>query len=79
MSNARAIKPYRFVCAACGKTSATKYGLGDDDKDRGWDESCMLKSVLCERNPRYEADPASEPPWRVIETPIKGTHYEDVA
>lgn len=38
-----------WICAACGKTSRTKYGFDDDDRwvaDRGWDESCMLNAVL---------------------------------
>lgn len=39
-----------WVCGACGKTSRTRYGFDDDDKnvcDPGWDESCMLNSTLC--------------------------------
>ena len=34
-----------WVCAACGKTSKDKYGF--QKIDRGWDESCMMNSVLC--------------------------------
>jgi hypothetical protein len=34
-----------YVCLACGKTSRTKYGL-DRSASPGWDESCMLNSVL---------------------------------
>lgn len=46
-----------WVCAACGKTSRTKYGFLEngartDEKGQcvssyGWDESCMMNSVLC--------------------------------
>lgn len=34
-----------YVCAACGKRSKDQYG--HRKLDRGWDESCMLHSVLC--------------------------------
>lgn len=34
-----------YVCAACGKRSKSEYGI-DDAIDSGWDESCMLNSVL---------------------------------
>lgn len=34
-----------WVCAACGKVSRTR--MPTDDSDIGWDESCMLKAVLC--------------------------------
>lgn len=39
-----------FVCCACGKVSATKFGFIDVDGEfrstasPGWDESCMLKA-----------------------------------
>ncbi len=39
-----------YVCGACGKTSPTRYGFDDADRnvaDPGWDESCMLNAVLC--------------------------------
>jgi hypothetical protein len=39
-----------WVCSACGKTSRSKYGFDAMNRqcaDRGWDESCMLNSVLC--------------------------------
>lgn len=39
-----------WVCAACGKTSRTRFGFDKDNKrvcSGGWDESCMLNSVLC--------------------------------
>lgn len=32
-----------WVCAACGKTARDRFGTSDF----GWDESCMLNSVLC--------------------------------
>lgn len=34
-----------WVCGACGKRSRDKYG--DQRINHGWDESCMLNSVLC--------------------------------
>jgi len=34
-----------WVCQACGKMSKDLYG--DKPISRGWDESCMLNSVLC--------------------------------
>lgn len=34
-----------FICGACGKRSKDRYG--NQEIDRGWDESCMLHSVLC--------------------------------
>lgn len=39
-----------YVCGACGKTSPTRYGFDENNRDvgdRGWDESCMLNAVLC--------------------------------
>lgn len=35
-----------FVCHACGKRSKDLYG--EQKIDRGWDESCMMNSVLCD-------------------------------
>jgi hypothetical protein len=40
-----------WVCAACGKTSKDRYG--DDKSSWGWDESCMLNSVLCYADKRF--------------------------
>lgn len=40
-----------YVCGACGKTSPTRYGFDENQKqvaDPGWDESCMMHAVLCE-------------------------------
>jgi hypothetical protein len=40
-----------WVCAGCGKTSRSRYGFDASGKsvaDAGWDESCMLRAVLCE-------------------------------
>ena len=34
-----------WVCTACGKRSQDRYG--NQRINRGWDESCMLNSVLC--------------------------------
>jgi hypothetical protein len=35
-----------WLCCACGKRAAyDRYGI-EGDKSRGWDESCMLNSVL---------------------------------
>ena len=37
-----------WVCGHCGKRSMTKYGISTGyKKDHGYDESCMLNSVLC--------------------------------
>lgn len=56
MPNQKAGPGEIFVCLACGKTSSWKYGFADDSQpekekeervaSRGWDESCMLNSVL---------------------------------
>lgn len=32
-----------WVCSACGKTNRDRFATSDF----GWDESCMLRSVLC--------------------------------
>jgi hypothetical protein len=69
VGNVRAIQPFKFVCAACGKKSATKYGL-DGERDSGWDESCMLNSVLCERIL------GATPEWHAVDDPRPGVHYE---
>lgn len=34
-----------FVCSCCGKRSHDKYGTVRADP--GWDESCIMHSVLC--------------------------------
>lgn len=34
-----------WVCAACGKRSRDQYG--EQPISHGWDESCVLNSVLC--------------------------------
>lgn len=34
-----------FVCAACGKMSKDQYGY--KAINTGWDESCMVNSILC--------------------------------
>jgi hypothetical protein len=38
-----------WVCLACGKWAEDKYGM-QGDHSRGWDESCMLNSVLAKRS-----------------------------
>ncbi len=45
-----------YVCMACGKTSRTKYGL-ERTSAPGWDESCMLNSVLYKTSDLVFADP----------------------
>lgn len=67
----RAIPPCRFVCSACGKTSATRYGLPNTDHDPGWDASCMLHAVLCRREPKNVI-------WYRVEDSVEGVHYEAV-
>ena len=37
-----------FVCLACGKRSKDLYGF--QRISRGWDESCMLNSALCDES-----------------------------
>lgn len=60
MSSLRfALKGTIWVCAACGKTHKDRYGE-DGEGDRGWDESCMLKAVLCEEG-TY--------PWVAVDLP----------
>ena len=36
-----------WMCMACGKKVKDRYG-----EERGWDESCMLNSVLVDSTPR---------------------------
>lgn len=36
-----------WVCSACGKTAEDQYGNGAHTP--GWDVSCMLSAVLCEK------------------------------
>lgn len=71
--NQRAIPPYRFVCSACGKTSATRYGF-DRDHDDGWDVSCATHAVLCKP---LDVGPSDEsmPAWWAVEEPINGVHF----
>lgn len=38
-----------WVCAACGKTAVDRYGM-EGPHSHGWDESCMLNAVLCDRD-----------------------------
>jgi hypothetical protein len=42
-------EPNRWVCGACGKTSRSQSGWHESERvaDYGWDESCMLKAILC--------------------------------
>jgi transposase-like protein len=49
-----------WVCAACGKQSKDKYGY--QKISRGWDESCMLNSVLCYDKQRI-LEGQTEPCW----------------
>lgn len=42
--NRAAKEGYVYQCVHCGKRSRDKYG--DQSIDRGFDESCMLNSVL---------------------------------
>jgi hypothetical protein len=79
----RAIPPCRFVCAACGKTSETRYGFAKDtDHDRGWDASCMLNAVLCKptgHSPgRTFSGPHPGTAWHAVEASVEGVHYEAV-
>lgn len=79
----RAIPPYRFVCAACGKTSETRYGFAKNtDHDRGWDASCMLNAVLCKptgHSPgRTFSGPHAGTAWHAVEASVEGVHYEAV-
>ena len=36
-----------WVCGACGKTATDQYGI-EGEHSPGWDESCMLNSILCD-------------------------------
>jgi len=41
--------PFFWVCCACGKRSLSRYGFDKGNKrvaDHGYDESCMMHSVL---------------------------------
>lgn len=56
MSDAKAPEGCVYVCGACGKTSATRYGI-EGERSRGWDASCMLNAVLCRPStPKEERD-----------------------
>lgn len=46
MSNGIAPEGTIYVCGACGKTSEDEFGMVGEHS-RGWDESCMMNSVLC--------------------------------
>lgn len=54
-----------YVCAACGKTSRSRYGF-DSSNARcsapGWDESCMLHAVLC------HAEKAPDGVWQAVQS-----------
>lgn len=41
-----------WVCGACGKTSKDRYG----DRSSSWDESCVLNSVLCHEEKKFNKD-----------------------
>ena len=56
MANEIAPEGQVYVCGACGKRSRDRYGSARIDY--GWDESCMLNSVLC-----YD----DGPPWKAVE------------
>lgn len=42
-----------WVCAMCGKTARDRF-----DAPRGWDESCMMNSVLCHEPRGSNGQPA---------------------
>jgi hypothetical protein len=44
MSNQVAGEGQVFICSACGKRSHDRYG--EQPISSGWDESCMMHSVL---------------------------------
>ena len=46
MSNGIAPEGTIYVCGACGKTSEDRFGMVGEHS-YGWDESCMMNSVLC--------------------------------
>lgn len=39
-----------WVCAACGKTARDQYGIVGEHS-YGWDEACVMHSVLCHEKP----------------------------
>lgn len=47
-----------WVCGACGKQSKDKYGF--QALTSGWDEACILNSVLC-----YEKN-ATDSTWKCV-------------
>lgn len=60
--------PLRFVCAACGKTSASRSGFDSAGRrvcDSWWDASCCTHAVLCEPNCEG-AILKGEPLWRAV-------------
>lgn len=52
MANEIAPEGQVFVCGACGKRSHDRFG--NQQLDYGWDESCMLNSVLCYAEKRLD-------------------------
>jgi hypothetical protein len=41
-----------YVCTMCGRTSETRYGFDEHERDVatvGWDEACMLHAILCSK------------------------------
>lgn len=57
-----------WVCAACGKRSRDRYG--EQRIDSGWDESCMLNSVLChdQQSPAILIPGQEKPPrWIAVD------------
>lgn len=44
-----------WKCMACGKTSKDLYGMEyRDQTSKGWDESCMLNSILIDIKSKNE-------------------------
>ena len=59
MANHVAPEGQVYVCGACGKRSQDRYGY--QKIDHGWDESCMLNSILV-----YEDSVELGPSGRVV-------------
>jgi hypothetical protein len=53
MANEKAPKGKVWICAACGKRSKDRYG--NQKIDQGWDESCILNSVLVSEGEAFQA------------------------
>jgi hypothetical protein len=56
-----------YVCTACGKRSKSQYGI-EDAIDLGWDESCMLNSILVYEDRHLDGSYRADGSYRTVPT-----------